>query len=71
MVRVIFFSIGVGRCRVERVPPWESTRLLAAIGFVYWTVESSSLQEFWSSVSSSLQTLSCRPILLRLYMGQG
>ena len=59
------------RCRVERVPPWESTGLLAATGLVYRTVESSSLQESWSSVSSSLQTLSRRPILLRLYMGQG
>ena len=58
-------------CRVKMVLPRENTGLLVATRFVYRTVEFSGLQESRSSVSINLQSLSCRPILMRLYMGQG
>jgi hypothetical protein len=45
--------------------PWKNTGLLAATRFVCWTVKSSGFQDSRSSISSNLQILSCRPIMLR------
>jgi hypothetical protein len=56
----------LNRCPEERAPPWESIWLLAATRFVSWTVESSGYQESRFSISSNLQSLSRRPIMLRL-----